>query len=90
MRYEWGVRKAAANVQKHGVTFDSAREVFTDPFRTVRLDAREEYGEERWSTIGAVQGRYLVVAYTETEDTRRLISARKANRHERERYHRAR
>lgn len=91
MRFEWSANKAAANVRKHGLTFDNAREVFSDPLRTVRSDdARDDHGEERWVTVGFVGGRLVVVVYTESDDVRRIISARKANRHEREGYDRAR
>ncbi|MEO2005022.1 MAG: BrnT family toxin, partial [Candidatus Poribacteria bacterium] len=87
MRYEWSANKATANARKHRLTFDNARAVFSDPFRTVRRDdARNDYGEERWVTVGFVGGRLVVVVYTETDDTRRMISARKANSHEREGY----
>jgi uncharacterized DUF497 family protein len=90
VRYEWNADKATANVRKHRLTFDHAREVFADPLRTVRRDdARDDYGEERWVTVGFVGGRMVVVVYTQTDDVRRIISARKANRHEREGYYRA-
>ena len=54
----------------------------------VRLDTREEYGEDRWSGIGVLQGRAVVVVFTERDDgeTIRIISMRKAMRYERKAY----
>jgi uncharacterized protein len=88
MRYEWDEQKAAANVRKHGWAFPDAVEVFGDVRRIVDYDSRHEYGEDRWVTTGMVRGRYVVVVYTESDGIRRIISARKAGRRGRERYHR--
>ncbi|MEO2002522.1 MAG: BrnT family toxin [Candidatus Poribacteria bacterium] len=88
MFYEWDDPKAAANQRKHGWAFEDAVEVFGDLQRTIDYDSRYDYGEERWTTVGAVRGRYVMVVYTERDGLRRIISARKAGRHARERYHR--
>lgn len=82
--------KAANNLRKHGVSFQTSVRVFTDPYALVELD-RLENGEERWQTIGVVEGvLMLMVAHTvrEQDDTEviRTISARRANRRERRRY----
>ncbi len=51
------------------------------------LDDREDYGEDRFVTVGHVQGREIVVVYTIRGESRRLIMARRATRREREEYH---
>lgn len=80
--FEWDAEKAAANRIKHGISFELAAHVFYDPSRIDRYDDRENYGEERFLTIGLVGQMALIVAYTMRGDTIRIISARKADRHE--------
>jgi uncharacterized DUF497 family protein len=92
-RFSWSGAKARGNEQKHGVRFEDAVFVFGDVHRIERLDDRYAYGEERWVITGLAHGRVLVVVCTDDADednTTRLISARRANRHERERHYRAR
>ena len=86
MQFEWDSDKAAANVSRHGVSFELAMLVFLDNGRLIKLDERFDYGEERIITMGHVNNRLHVVVYTQTNDTVRIISARKANRRERKRY----
>jgi uncharacterized DUF497 family protein len=84
---EWDSEKARINLTKHGVSFETAQYVFSDPERLWRLDRSENNisGEERWQTIGQV-GETLLVVYTERENTKRLIMARLATRAERRSY----
>ncbi|MDR2188898.1 MAG: BrnT family toxin [Azonexus sp.] len=90
MEFEWDAGKAASNLQKHGVAFEDALLVFYDPGRTERYDGREDYGEDRWVTIGFVHSRFLAVAYTvRGEEAIRLISARKADSYEQKQYREA-
>ena len=86
MQFEWDSDKAAANVSRHGVSFELAMLAFLDNGRLIKLDERFDYGEERIITMGHVNNRLHVVVYTQTNDTIRIISARKANRRERKRY----
>jgi uncharacterized DUF497 family protein len=87
MRLEWDADKAALNLQKHGVAFEDAELVFYDFGRIERYDGREDYGEDRWVTIGFAYSMLLSVAYTVRDDeTTRLISARKADSHEQNQY----
>lgn len=86
MQFEWDSDKAAANVSRHGVSFELAMLVFLDNGRLIKLDERFDYGEERIITMGHVNNRLHVVVYTQTNDTIRIISARKANKRERKRY----
>jgi uncharacterized DUF497 family protein len=88
LEFEWDDQKARANARKHGVTFERAKLAFTDPFAVAALDDREDYGEERFILIGMAEGSLLFVAYTERGDRKRIISARRATRHEQEIYER--
>ncbi len=85
--FEWDDAKAVANVERHGVTFEAARETFKDPFALDWLDGSEDYGEERFALIGMAEGRLLYVAYTMRGESIRMISARLAEPFERRRYH---
>lgn len=84
---EWDAVKARANLKKHGVCFEDAAFVFCDPYRIEAYDGREDYDEERWTTIGAVHAVILFVVYTVRRgEVIRIISARKASAHERQTY----
>jgi uncharacterized DUF497 family protein len=86
MRFEWDEEKNQANIQKHGLDFADAWEIFTAPMLTA-LDDREDYGEDRWIGLGMLRSRPVVVVFTERgEDVIRIISLRKALKHERLRY----
>jgi uncharacterized protein len=93
-RFEWDPVKAASNLRKHGVSFDTAIRAFADPLALTELD-RIEDGEERWQTTGMVEGTVLLlVAHTVREEDEsgqsieiiRIVSARTADRKERRRY----
>ena len=89
--FEWDENKNQLNKRNHKVSFQQAMQIFSDPFCIKRIDDRFDYDEERWQAIGSVQGVViLLVAYThrDEDDTEilRLISARKANKSEREEY----
>jgi len=90
VRVEWDERKNRTNRRKHGVSFELAQEVFDDPLALSKLD-RVEAGEERWHTLGVVEGIVLLlVTHTVRDDhgeeVIRIISARKATAHERRHY----
>jgi uncharacterized DUF497 family protein len=88
VRYEWDKAKAASNLQLHGVDFRDAIGALEDPDRIEDGDDRFDYGEERDLVIGMSSGGVLfVVATYRDEDTRRIISARKATKHEKDRYY---
>jgi uncharacterized DUF497 family protein len=86
--FEWDNDKTASNLVKHGVSFEEATRVFDDPFAIEELDDRKAYGELRFSLIGMAGNRVLKVIYTERGERMRIISARKATKHEREYYYR--
>ncbi len=85
--FDWDDAKAARNEADHGVSFETAKRVFNDPFAIEWRDDREDYGENRYSIIGMVDGRVLCVAYALRNGTIRIISARGAEPYERRRYH---
>jgi uncharacterized protein len=86
MIFEWDEEKNTINIEKHGFDFTDAHEVFQAPMLTA-LDTREDYGEDRWIGIGSLRGRVVVIVFTELEaDTIRIISLRRAVKHERLRY----
>jgi len=91
LRFEWDPAKAADNVRKHRVSFETATRAFADPFALTGQD-RAENGEWRWQTLGRVAGHLLVlVAHTVGDapdgvEVIRIISARRADPKERRRY----
>lgn len=88
MNYEWDDAKAVENRRKHGVAFEDAIPALEDPDRIEDLDSRFEYGEARTRVIGIAYGNVLFVVTTmRSEDACRIISARKATRHEQDRYY---
>ena len=85
MSFEWDRNKATRNLKKHSIDFADAVTVFDD-FNTVTAND-PDHDEERFATIGMDSyGRTLVVVYTWRGDVIRLISARKATKHERKQY----
>ena len=83
---EWDEDKAALNLIKHGVRFETAARVFDDAYRIELYDAEHSIDEDRYNTIGMVDN-ILFVVYTERKNRVRLISARPANRKERSLYY---
>lgn len=87
MGFEWDEEKNCLNIEKHGISFEEAVQVFDDVHLS-RVDTREEYGEVREITIGMIAGTVVaVVVHTDREEAIRMISARKANKRERSTYH---
>jgi uncharacterized protein len=83
--FEWDEQKARSNVEKHGVKFEEAAEVFFDPF--CRGGDASVAGEERSLMIGySLSQRLLLVVHTERVRSTRIISARLATRAERKLY----
>jgi uncharacterized DUF497 family protein len=89
--FEWDTKKAAANLTKHGVSFDEAATVFVDSEALDGPDPQHSADEARSIRLGkSMAGRLLMVAYTQRRsgdvDTIRIISARRASRKERAAY----
>jgi len=89
MRFTWDARKNAANIRKHGIGFARAARIFSSPTLEA-VDDASDYGEERIKAIGLVEDTEILVVYTDRPGgERRIISARKATREEREVFWRA-
>jgi uncharacterized DUF497 family protein len=85
--YEWDAKKNAANLVKHGISFDEACLIFEGSVLTWS-DERADYGERREISVGLIRGIVVVtVVHTDRNGTTRIISARLANRSERRLYH---
>jgi uncharacterized DUF497 family protein len=85
--FEWDREKAAANVRKHGVTFEEACTVFGDSLAILMPDPDHSIAEERYLVLGmSNRHRLLVVAHAERPPRTRLISARRATPKERRTY----
>lgn len=85
MRFDWDEKKRLINFQRHGIDFADIQEVFESETYT-QLDERFDYGEIRFLTIGLANGRIITVSHTENDGLIRIISARKAEKHEQEIY----
>lgn len=84
MHFEWDTAKAAANLRKHGVSFDEASTVFADVLSATAHDPDHSRGESRLLTFGmSGAGKILVVSHTDRGAVIRIVSARPATRHER-------
>ena len=88
LRFRWDPRKAAANVRKHGVSFDEASTAFADPLSITVPDPDHSDDDTRFLLVGqSLRHRILVVIHAErSESDIRLISARPASRRERRIY----
>jgi hypothetical protein len=87
MNFEWDPKKANANLQKHGVSFEMAASAFLDDYSATFLGPDHGRGEHRLITFGiAADGILVVVAHTERGENIRIISARYATRKERKKY----
>jgi uncharacterized DUF497 family protein len=87
MQCDWDPLKAAANLAKHGISFDEASTVFDDPLYIDFYDPDHSDAEHRYLVMGqSQQGRLLIVSYTERDETARIISARAVTPAERRTY----
>lgn len=87
MRWTWSLAKNLDNKRKHGLSFDTARLVFDDPHALSRPDPLPH--EDRWQTVGVIGPITVFVVHTwpdSSDETGRIISARKATAHERRAY----
>jgi uncharacterized DUF497 family protein len=90
--FEWDAKKAAANLRKHGVSFERTATVFLDPQAISVPDPEHSEDEERWVTLGLdTSGALLLAVHTfqvlDAEHCRiRLISGRKATKKEMRQY----
>lgn len=89
MLFEWDENKEKINIAKHGLDFSTAALVFSDQNRLEWFDEIHSDDEDRYITIGEINGIAIVlmVVYTERGDAIRIISARKATKQERRMYY---
>ncbi len=80
MEFEWDAAKERANRERHGISFDEVRELFTSDVDYLEIyDFEHSCDEDRFIAVGPVRRGLVVVVYTERhEDTIRIISARRA------------
>jgi len=86
LEFEWDSEKARLIAEKHGLDMESVKRMFADPFRVVQYDEAHSGLEDRWQTLGVVNG-VLFAAYTEREEKIRIITAREATPEERRVYY---
>lgn len=87
MRFEWDPTKAAENFAKHGVSFHEAAIALEDPLSAIGPDPDHSFDEERFVAFAiSPVGRLLAIAYTERDDTIRIVSARRVSPSERRIY----
>lgn len=84
MNFEWDDDKNSANLAKHGIAFEEAATIFDGEYLSFE-DRRIDYGEMRLTTLGRLSGEIIiVVVHTDRDKRIRIISARKANKNERQ------
>ncbi|MCX7110472.1 MAG: BrnT family toxin [Proteobacteria bacterium] len=81
MQFTWHEFKRQTNLKKHGLDFAHAQEVFARSTFTFE-DDREDYGEQRWITLGLMGQKVVVIVHTETEEEIHIISMREADKDE--------
>jgi hypothetical protein len=79
--FAWDEAKRQANLRKHGIDFADAEKVFRGLTLTAE-DDREDYGERRFLTLGLLEDQVVSVTHTERGEEIRIISIRKATKHE--------
>jgi uncharacterized DUF497 family protein len=93
--FSWDAQKAIANYEKHGVPFEEASTVFSDPDALDWEDLDHSQNETRFKRLGrSITHRILLVVYTVRKvkygkETIRIISARQSSRKERQAYARS-
>ncbi len=90
--FSWDAQKAQRNIEKHGISFEDAASIFTDPEALDWEDMEHPEAERRWRRLGiSLRGEVLLAVYTlrrERDGTEkiRIISARRASSRERKAY----
>lgn len=85
VEFEWDENKRLANIRRHEIDFADVYRVFEFD-RYLFPDDRFDYDEQRWVSLGLLFGEVVAVTHTETDEVIRIISARKAEKHEQEIY----
>jgi uncharacterized DUF497 family protein len=79
--FVWDEAKRRLNLRKHGIDFADAGKIFRGVTFTAE-DTREGYGEQRFLTLGLLADQVVSIAHTEQDEEIRIISIRKATKHE--------
>lgn len=79
--FTWDEPKRQENLEKHGIDFADAEDIFTG-YTVTAEDTRKAYGEPRFLTLGLLHGEVVSIAHTPREDDDHIISIRKATKHE--------
>ena len=87
MKFEWDTKKEQVNIQKHGISFEQASYVFTDPYSLSQYDEAHSAEEDRWVLLGKSLNEVILVVVHTIRDADgielvRIISARKATKNE--------
>jgi uncharacterized DUF497 family protein len=85
MKVTYDADKRRRTLKERGLDFEDAPKVFSG-FHLTGPDLRQDYGESREITAGLLDGTVVVLVWTERDESRRIISMRKADRDEREIY----
>lgn len=85
MKFEWDENKRRLNLQRHGIDFVDVPQIFEGDTVVIE-DARQDYGEVRYITLGLLRTHVIVVVHTDRKDALRIISARKATKYEAKTY----
>jgi uncharacterized DUF497 family protein len=86
MEFEWDEQKDKVNRRKHGISFEEATAIWSDPASVTIPTVRAEDGEERFKTVGVIEGRLFVVVWTARSGIIRIVSARRTNASEERAY----
>jgi uncharacterized DUF497 family protein len=81
--FQWDAAKNAANIRKHGIDFEDAKRIFYEPIMVLESSRNEE---KRWVAIGKLDALFVAVIFTMRDKQVRIISARRARRHEERAY----
>ena len=91
LQFEWDEEKEKRNIQIHHIDFETAAHVFSDDYRIEKYDGKHSIDEDRYKVIGAINEHLLIVVviYTmrQNDTVIRMISARKAEKEERDEYY---
>jgi uncharacterized protein len=85
MEISYDAEKRAITLEKRGLDFEDAVPVFAGATLDIE-DDRKDYGEVRWLTFGLLHGRLVALVWTARGEARHIISMRKANDRERQKY----
>jgi uncharacterized protein len=80
--------KRTANLKRHKIDLADCERVFDEPMLT-REDATEDYGEQRLISLALLDGKVVVLVWTDRDDGPRLISCREAEKYEKQTYYQA-